>query len=253
MPNYEPESSKDINFIKRHRERAHYDQETVFSILDAGQIAHVGFTIPESSAGVSEQQDPLENYPHVIPMIYGRVDTTIYLHGYVSTRLLKALSGRPQATPEEERKRSPKACVTVSILDGLVVSVASFHCSNNYRSVCAFGNARLVTDREEKIKALKVTVNKQFLGGNKWDDSRPVKDSELKTTSVVAIEIETASAKIRNAGVSEDKEDLSDPSVMSSYWSGVIPIKTSFGTPEQSKDNCAPTPEFISRLDNARI
>ncbi|OMJ17381.1 hypothetical protein AYI69_g7450 [Smittium culicis] len=250
MATYEPKSSKDINFVRRLRDRASYDHDSVNSILDACQLAHVGFKVPQKNSGAeSETKDLEDQYPNVIPMIFGRIGQTIYLHGYISGRLLKALSG-PHG---DGNVPAPKACVTVSIIDGLVVALSSMHNSNNYRSACCFGKARLVEDHDEKIAALTEIVDKQFLGGKKWANSREVSDIELKTTRVIAIDIETASAKVRTGGPKDDKEDLDNPDVSENIWTGVIPVRTVFGKPEPSELNKAKVPDYIASLENRSI
>ncbi|OMJ14661.1 hypothetical protein AYI70_g2422 [Smittium culicis] len=252
MAAYEPTSSKAVNFVKRLRERAHYDHETVHKILDAGLLAHVGFKVPKKKNSVeSDAEDSDDQYPNVIPMIFCRIGQTIYLHGYISGRVVKALSGPVAGSNSEEQ--APKATVTVSIMDGLIVALSSMHNSNNYRSVCCFGKARLVEDRDEKIRALTEIVDKQFLGGKKWDDSREINDIEYKTTRVVAIDIEAASAKKKFSGPKDDKEDIENPEVVKKIWTGVIPIKSVFGKPEDSEYNEAQIPEYISNLENKSI
>ncbi|OMJ14127.1 hypothetical protein AYI70_g2423 [Smittium culicis] len=252
MATYEPKSSDSINFIKRYRERAHYDHETVNKILDAGLIAHVGFKAPKKkNRAESDAEDSDDQYPNVIPMTFSRIDQTLYLHGYISARILKALSGPIKGSASEEQ--APKATVTVSIIDGLIVTLSAMNNSSNYRSVCCFGKARLVEDFDEKKRALAQLVNKQFMGGNKWDDSRAVYDSELKRTRVVAIDIETASAKIKSAGPVDDKEDIEDDEVVNKYWAGVVPIKTVYGKPEACSYNRVEVPDYVSNLENKFI
>ncbi|OMJ28384.1 hypothetical protein AYI69_g2144 [Smittium culicis] len=251
MATYEPKSSKDINFVKRIRERAHYDYETVNQILDAGLLAHVGFVVPQKKPSSDANDNSEIPYPNVIPMVFGRINQTLYLHGYISGRLLKALSGPPTGSVGEEP--APKACVTVSIMDGLIVTTSAMNISNNYRSVCCYGKARLVEDGDEKVKGLAAIVDKHFLGGKKWDDCREIQDREIKSTRVVAIDIETASAVKRDVGPNDDKEDRINPEIVDNIWSGVIPIRTTFGKPISSEYNNAKIPDYIATLENKSI
>ncbi|PWA03307.1 hypothetical protein BB558_000533 [Smittium angustum] len=237
MADYTPKNSKDVNFVKRLRERASYDPETIFGILDQGLISHVGF-----HGSKMQESDSEESWPFVIPMIYGRVDDTIYLHGYISGRLLKSL-GKSDGSND-----GPKACITVTMVDGLVVALSAFHNSNNYRSVCVFGRARAVDDLDEKLLALTAITNHQFRGGDKWANSREITKTELQTTKVIAVKIETASAKQRAAGPKDDEEDMNDQSVIESIWAGVVPIKTVMGKPQPAEYTKAPIPEYIAKL-----
>ncbi|OMJ23176.1 hypothetical protein AYI70_g2428 [Smittium culicis] len=252
MATYEPENSKSINFVKRMRDRAFYDHESVNKVLDAGLLAHVGFKVPQKKSSTeSDFEDFEDQYPSVIPMIFCRIEQTIYLHGYISGRLMKALSGPVAGSNSEEQ--APKASVTVSIVDGLIAALSPMHNSNNYRSVCCFGKARLVEDRDEKIKALTEIVDKQFLGGKKWEDCREINDNELNTTRVIAIDIEAASAKIKSSFPKDEKEDIDNPEVGSKIWTGIIPIKTVFGKPENSTYSKVEVPDYISSLENRSI
>ncbi|PVU94510.1 hypothetical protein BB561_002498 [Smittium simulii] len=230
MADYTP-SSKSINFINRARERGTYDQESVYRVLDQGLVSHVGFHS-------SKNADEGEAWPFVIPMIYGRIEDTVYLHGYMSGRLIKDL-GKPTG---------PRTCITVTHVDGLVVALSSFHNSNNYRSVCVFGNSRLVTDPEEKLKALKAINNHQFKGQDNWGAAREVNSTELKTTNVIAVKIETASVKQRFGGPSDDKQDLMNEELLSKTWVGVVPIKTVLGAPIPADYNKAPIPEYLQKF-----
>lgn len=186
------------NRVKRIPKRGHYDKTTVYEILDAGCVGHVGFAV--------------DDQPFVIPTIYGRQGDTLFLHGATTSRLLVKLQ---QGIP---------VCVTVTQIDGLVLARSAFHHSMNYRSVMVFGNARLVP-AAEKVQALEV-ISEQILKG-RWEEIRLPNAKELKATSVLALEIEQASAKIRTGPPGDEPEDYALP-----IWAGVLPIHTHYGLPE---------------------
>jgi hypothetical protein len=185
--------------IKRLPVRGHYDQETIYSILDEGTICHVGIA-PEGR-------------PIVIPTIYARVDNDVVLHGAKASRLLKVVeAGEP-------------ICVTVTLLDGLVVARSVFHNSMNYRSVVVLGQGRIVEDETAKYRALEVITDRILPG--RWADTRLPTPKEMKATTVVALPIDEVSAKIRSGGPVDDDEDYD-----LDYWAGVVPLSQVKGTPE---------------------
>ena len=180
------------NKVLRAKERGSYDKELVYKILDAGIICHVGITMNEQ--------------PFVIPMAYARIDNTIILHGALNSRLCSSLAtGIP-------------ACVTVTHLDGLVLARSTFHHSMNYRSVVAFGTAKLIEEKQKKEQAL------EFLAPGRTTDCREPNKKELNATSVIEFKIEQASAKIRTGDPKDLESDL-DLDV----WAGVIPIEQNYG------------------------
>jgi len=187
----------DRNRVRRAAKRGQYDEATVHNILDATSICHVGFVV--------------EGQPYVIPTIYGRKGNTLYLHGSIKSRLLNRL---PEALP---------VCITVTHLDGIVLARSLFHHSMNYRSVVCFGEAREV-EGAEKLEALKV-VTDQILAG-RWEEARQPSEKEMQVTSVLALEIESASAKIRSGDPVDEREDL-DLSV----WAGILPVKQVYDRP----------------------
>lgn len=187
------------NKVKRIPKRGHYDKETVYGVLDAGFLCHIGFIV--------------EGQPYVIPTSYGREGDKIYLHGASTSRMMVNLA---EGVP---------VCVTVTHFDGLVLARSAFHHSMNYRSAVVFGKAHLV-EGEEKVHGLKV-VSDQILKG-RWEESRGPKEIELKATTVLCMEIDTASAKIRTGGPSDDKPDYELP-----IWAGVVPAKIVYGEPEE--------------------
>ena len=184
------ESPSKRNKVKRVPQRGHYDRETIYQVLDAGFVGHVGFTI--------DQQ------PFVIPMAYGREQDRIFLHGATSSRLITSL------------KTGIPVCMTVTHLDGIVLARSAFHHSMNYRSAVVFGQAREVPP-EEKEEALFI-ISEQILKG-RWEASRKPNPKELKATSVLQFSVEEASAKIRSGPPKDDKEDYELP-----IWAGVLPI-----------------------------
>lgn len=177
--------------VKRLAKRASYDREVVFKILDEAFICHVGFV-----AG---------GQPYVIPTGFGRDGETLYLHGSAASRMLGELA---EGVP---------VCVTVTLLDGLVLARSAFHHSMNYRSVVILGAARPVTGGEEKAHALAVLTN--HIVRNRWDDVRQPTPQELKGTAVLALPIEEVSAKIRTGPPIDDEADYSLP-----IWAGVVPL-----------------------------
>lgn len=195
MDNY---NISERNRVKRIPKRGHYDKKTVYEILDAGFLCHVGFAI--------------EGQPYVIPTAFGRIADTIYIHGASTSRMLLHL--QQQHVP---------ACLTVTHLDGIVAARSTFHSSMNYRSVVIFGEASLV-EGEEKMEALAIITN-QILKG-RWEEARLPNQTEMKATSVLKIEIEEASAKVRTGEPKDDDEDYALP-----IWAGVIPIYQTFGKP----------------------
>lgn len=191
-------SKTDKNKVKRVPKRGHYDKETIFKILDSAFVCHVGFVV--------------DGQPFVIPTAYGREGEKIYLHGATKSRMM------------QEMEKGIPVCITVTHLDGIVMARSAFHHSMNYRSVVVFGSAKLVEESSEKNRALYI-ISEQIAPG-RWDEARVPSDKELKATSVLAVDIETASAKIRTGNAGDDKPDYD-----LDIWAGVLPIQMTIGEP----------------------
>lgn len=204
-----------INRVKRRHDRGHYDYETVHALLDAAALAHVAYVI--------------DGQPFCTPTLFWREDTRLYWHGSSASRMLRNLSeGEP-------------ACVTATHLDALVLARCGFNHSADYRSVMAFGTARLVEDAEQKARALTMMVDRLFPG--RTATLRPSHSQEIKATDVVMMEIERASAKIRAKGVADDEEDYELP-----IYAERLPILTLIGRPEP----CPRLREDVARPDHLR-
>lgn len=180
-----------INKVKRIPKRGHYDKETIYEVLDASFLCHVGFVV--------------DGRPFVIPTAYGRERDKIYLHGSSKSRMMM------------EAEKGIPICVTVTHLDGLVLARSSFNHSMNYRSAVVFGTANKL-EGAEKENALYV-ISENILKG-RWDEARVPSEKELKATTVLEINIESASAKIRTGPPGDDKPDYE-----LDVWAGVVPIK----------------------------
>ncbi|KAI9308879.1 hypothetical protein BJ944DRAFT_259484 [Cunninghamella echinulata] len=221
---------KTINNVKRHKERASYDYESVHKALDEGFFCHVSFCIDEDN-----EEGGQESTPVIIPMIYGRKENTLYLHGYVSGRLVKHLA------------QGRKVCIAVSEINGLVLALSPFHHSVNYKSCVVFGRGGLVDDDDERLEALQIMTDHMVKG--RWDQCRDSKKIELQTTKVVKIDIESASVKqsYKDEPV-EDKEDYKDQALCDSVWTGIVPLETKFKPAIPSSINKQPVPENIRQL-----
>jgi nitroimidazol reductase NimA-like FMN-containing flavoprotein (pyridoxamine 5'-phosphate oxidase superfamily) len=184
--------------VVREPHRAVYDRETVYRILDEGFLCHVGFAV--------------DGQPFVIPTSYGRNGASLYVHGSAASRMLRQM------------KDGVSVCVTVTLLDGLVLARSVFNHSMNYRSVVILGKATLVDDPEEKLAALRI-LSEHILPG-RWDDARQPNERELKQTSVLRVPIEEFSGKVRSGPPIDDEEDYSFPT-----WAGVVPLEMIAGTP----------------------
>jgi uncharacterized protein len=178
--------------LKRLPKRGQYDRESVNAILDEGFICHVGFVV--------------DGQPFVIPTGYARVNDKLYIHGSQASRMLRTLVN------------GVDVCLTVTLVDGLVLARSAFHHSMNYRSVVVFGKAELVANREEKLAAL-FALSEHFVRG-RWNDVREPTEQELVATSVLALPLAEASAKIRTGPPLDDEEDYALP-----VWAGVIPLQ----------------------------
>ena len=202
---------------KRLPERGHYDRDTVYAILDAGLICHVGYTF--------------NGQPYVTPTAYWRSGDHLYWHGSSASRMLRALS---EGIP---------ACVTVTHLDGIVLARAAFHHSMNYRSVMALGVASLVADAHEKTEALRAFTERLVAG--RWETIRQPTPQELKATTVLHMRLEEVSAKIRTGPPKDDDEDYALP-----YWAGVVPVTLSIGTPvpDPRLDPGVERPQSVARI-----
>ena len=184
--------------VTRAPKRGHYDFGTIARILDEGLVCQVGFVV--------------EGRPFVIPTAYGRVANKVYIHGASASRMLKSLI------------TGIDVCLTVTLLDGLVLARSAYHHSMNYRSVVLFGRAQQVTDADEKMEALKAFTEHVMKG--RWDAVRSPNSEELVATCVLALPIVEASAKIRTGPPIDAEADYSLP-----VWAGVLPLKTSTDTP----------------------
>jgi uncharacterized protein len=189
--------------VARHPERGVYDREAIDRILDEALICHVGFVH--------------EGQPFVIPTIHARSGDTLYVHGSPASRMLKQLA------------EGVDVCVTVTLLDGLVLARSVYNHSMNYRSVVVLGRARLLREPAEKLAALEAVV--EHLVPGRWEDARQPTEKELAGTSVLALPLDEASAKVRTGPPSDFEADLELP-----VWSGVIPVALRTGTPEGSPD-----------------
>ncbi len=188
----------DRTTVKRHPERGKYDRATLESILDEGLVAHVGF--------VSDGK------PFVIPALFARVGDTVYIHGSAISRMLGTIGS------------GVDVCITVTLLDGLVLARSAFNHSMNYRSAVIFGTGRIVTDRAEKLAALRATVEHVVQG--RWDDARQPSENEMAATLVVGVPLTEASAKVRTGPPKDQESDYSRP-----VWAGVVPLTLTAGAP----------------------
>jgi nitroimidazol reductase NimA-like FMN-containing flavoprotein (pyridoxamine 5'-phosphate oxidase superfamily) len=184
--------------VIRHAERGVYDRNQIHAILDEGYVCHVGFAI--------------EGQPYVIPTAYGRAGNQIYIHGSAASRMLRSLA------------QGVEVCVTVTVVDGLVLARSAFRHSMNYRSVVILGTARLVTDPTEKEQALRCFTN--HVVADRWEEVRQPNEKEMLSTSVLALPLDETSAKVRSG----PPLDLEDDWTLR-VWAGVVPIRTQLGDP----------------------
>lgn len=184
--------------IKRLPQRGEYDRQLIYSILDEGLVCHVGFAI--------------EGQPFVIPTAYGRVGDRLYIHGSPASRMLQSL------------QCGLEVCVTVTLLDGLVLARSAFHHSMNYRSVVVFGTATLVQDETQKMEALRAFTEHVIPG--RWAEVRLPTRQELQGTLVLALPLTEASAKVRTGPPKDDEADYSLP-----VWAGVLPLQLAVAQP----------------------
>jgi nitroimidazol reductase NimA-like FMN-containing flavoprotein (pyridoxamine 5'-phosphate oxidase superfamily) len=207
--------------VIRESHRGVYDRATANQILDEGFICHVGFV--------------LDGQPFVIPTAYGRVDDNLFIHGSAASRMLRNLD------------KGVPVCVTVTLLEGLVLARSIFNHSMNYRSVLVLGTAVAVLDAAEKLAALKA-LSEHILPG-RWAESRLPNETELKQTLVMRLPIEEFSAKVRQGPPLDDEEDYSFPT-----WAGVIPLQTVPGTPENDPrlGPTTPVPVYASKYSRKK-
>jgi uncharacterized protein len=194
--------------------RGAYDRETVHAILDEGLICHVGFVFDGS--------------PFVIPTGYGRDGDRLLIHGSAASRMLRALSA------------GAEACISVTLLDGLVLARSAFHHSMNYRSVVVLGKGTLIDEPESKMTALRLITERLVPG--RWEGVRQPTPQEMKGTTVLSFAIDEASAKVRTGPPKDDEEDYALP-----IWAGVLPLSLMPGAPEADERNLpeAELPDYV--------
>jgi uncharacterized protein len=184
------------NKVRQLKEKARYEKDTVHQLLDSGLVAHVGFV-----------QD---GAPVVVPMIYGREDEIVYLHGARKARVIRLL------------EQTERICLNVTMLDAIVLARSAFNSSMNYRSVTVFGKPRLLETDDEKLHAMRV-ISEHTMPG-RWDELRAPHDREVRMTGVIAVDVETGSAKISAKMPDDDPEDYDIP-----VWAGILPLTTRTG------------------------
>jgi uncharacterized protein len=202
--------------VVREPHRGVYDRETIYKILDEGIVCHIGFS-PDAQ-------------PYVIPTLYARVGDAIYFHGSAASRMLRGAAG------------GIPVCITVTLIDGLVLARSVFNHSMNYRSVVALGNATLVNQPGEKLEALRSFTEKILAG--RWEDARQPNDKELKATSILKLPLTEISAKIRSGPVQDDEEDYA-----LSVWAGIVPLHLQADAPirDERCDPAIPTPAYAAK------
>jgi len=204
------EQSKE-NKVRQLREKAAYDKQTVFTVLDAALVAHVAFV-----------QD---GAPVVVPMIYGREGDTLYLHGARKARVVRML------------EQTPRVCLNVTLVDGIVFARSAFNSSMNYRSATIYGTPRLIDDEDGKLHGMKV-ISEHTMPG-RWDELREPLEREVKMTGVIALHIDSASAKVSDNMPDDEDEDYDIP-----IWAGVLPLEsrlTTLQSDDRVMDGVAPS------------
>jgi nitroimidazol reductase NimA-like FMN-containing flavoprotein (pyridoxamine 5'-phosphate oxidase superfamily) len=206
--------------VRRHPERGAYDRDTIAAILDEALICHVGFVE--------------DGRPFVIPTIHARVEDVLYVHGSPGSRMLRTA-------------KDVDVCVTVTLLDGIVLARSVYNHSMNYRSVVVLGRARQVVDRAERLAALEAVVEHVMPG--RWEDARTPSEQELDATVVLAVPLEEASAKIRRGPPSDFDQDLDLP-----VWAGVVPLALTAAAVEidEGVPGGVPLPAYLKRYDRSR-
>lgn len=184
--------------LKRLPKRGEFDRSVVYEILDEAFVCHVGFVA--------------DGKPVVIPTSFGRIDDDLYIHGSAASRMLRSLA------------EGIEVCVTVTLIDGLVLARSAFHHSINYRSVVVFGRATVVAEQDEKIKALHAFTD--HIVDERWRDVRPPTENELQATVVLKLPLAEVSAKTRTGPPIDDDEDYALP-----IWAGVVPMALTAGPP----------------------
>jgi nitroimidazol reductase NimA-like FMN-containing flavoprotein (pyridoxamine 5'-phosphate oxidase superfamily) len=204
--------------VVREPHRGSFNRETIYKILDEGFVCHVGFS--------------MESQPYVIPTMFARVDDAIYFHGSAASRMLRGVSG------------GLPVCVTVTLVDGLVLARSVFNHSMNYRSVVAIGNATLVDAPEEKLAALRAFTEKILPG--RWSDARQPNEKELKATSILRLPLNEVSAKMRTGDVQDDEPDYVLP-----VWAGLLPLRLTASEPVRDArcDATLPVPPGVTNFD----
>jgi nitroimidazol reductase NimA-like FMN-containing flavoprotein (pyridoxamine 5'-phosphate oxidase superfamily) len=203
----------DRTTVRRQAERADYDRDLVNAVIDEAVSCHVGFAV--------------DGRPWVIPTIHARIDDRLYLHGAVANHMLRSLAG------------GIEACVTMTLVDALVLARSAFHHSMNYRSVMVFGRLTKVGDDDEKRAALHALVEHVVPG--RTTDARPPSDHEVRTTSVLTLPITEASAKVRTGGPIDEPEDLALP-----VWAGLLPVSNTYGSPIPEPDSIPAVPAYVT-------
>lgn len=208
--------------LKRLPKRGSYDKSVIYPILDASLICSIAF--------IQEEQ------PYVIPTLFARDHDRIIIHGASTSRLIRHL------------QKDNDICLSVVIIDGIILARSIFEHSMNYRSVVLFGRGKAIFKEDEKYQALQI-ISEKLLAG-RWEDTRQPNSVELKATGVVSIDIESATAKLRNAPPDDQPEDLSR-----SVWAGVIPINTVYGEPTPAPDLAMNIrfPEYLRNVIDSKM
>jgi len=213
----EPFPSTSRTRVVREANRAVYDRETIYQILDEAFVCHVGFSA--------------DGQPFVIPTMFARVGDAIFFHGSAASRMLRGLGdGLP-------------VCITVTLIDGLVLARSVFNHSMNYRSVVALGLATLIQEPSEKLQALRAFTEKLLPG--RWNDARQPNEQELKATSILKLPLAEVSAKVRTGAVEDDAEDYA-----LNVWAGIIPMHLAVDAPQRDDrcDPAIPTPVYAANF-----
>jgi uncharacterized protein len=208
--------------VKRLPQRGNYDRSLIYQILDEGLICHVGFVV--------------EGQPFVIPTSYGRRDDQLYIHGSPASRMLRSL------------QQGIEVCVTVTLLDGLVLARSAFHHSMNYRSVVIFGRAIAVETPEEKMIALQAFTD--HIVPDRWSEVRPPTRQEINGTLVLSLPLQEASAKVRTGPPKDDEADYA-----LSVWAGELPLKT-IAAPPIADPRLSPEldiPAYVQQYDRNNL